>query len=84
MKRTHPALWGAGWSGLALGTLTTFVGLVGGGEVAQMAAGYGLLVSGSAVYLLVGLGLRAALARRAQAVTTVAIGSRATAAPRQS
>jgi hypothetical protein len=65
MKRTHPALWGFGWAGLAVGCLLTVLGLVAGGETARLATGYGLLMSGAAVYLLGGLGVRRALARRA-------------------
>lgn len=64
MKRTHPAFWGAGWAGLAVGGLMTLIGLVDPGESAQLAGGYGLLMMGSAVYLLGGLGLRQTIARR--------------------
>lgn len=67
MKRTHPAFWGAGWAGLFVGGLLTVLGLVGGSETAQLAGGYGLMMAGAAVYLLSGLGLRQALARRSQA-----------------
>jgi hypothetical protein len=72
MKRTHPALWGFGWAGLFVGSLLTVFGLVDGGEVAQMAIGYGLLMTGAAVYLLGGLGVRRALARRAMLARAVA------------
>jgi len=65
MKRTHPALWGFGWAGLVVGSLLAVLGFVDGGEVARMAVGYGLLMAGAAVYLLGGLGVRRALARRA-------------------
>lgn len=82
MKRTHPAFWGAGWAGLFVGTLMTAIGLNAGSELGQMAGGYGLLITGSAAYLIAGLGLRQAFARRAQAPRTasrsVSIGSRAT------
>jgi len=64
MKRTHPAFWGAGWAGLAVGGLMTLIGLTNPGESAQLAGGYGLLTMGSAVYLLGGLRLRQTLARR--------------------
>ena len=67
MKHTHPAFWGAGWAGLFVGGLLTVLGLVGGSETEQLAAGYGLMMAGAAVYLLGGLGLRRALARRTQA-----------------
>ena len=83
MKRTHPALWGAGWAGLFVGALLAVVGLASSGDVWQLAGGYGLLLAGTAVYLLGGLGLRQTLARRAQsprsATQTVPVGSRATA-----
>jgi hypothetical protein len=64
MKRTHPAFWGAGWAGLAVGGLMTVIGLTDPSESAQLAGGYGLMLMGSAVYLLGGLGLRRSLARR--------------------
>jgi hypothetical protein len=72
MKRTHPALWGFGWAGLFVGSLLAVFGLLDGGETAQMAIGYGLLMSGAAVYLLGGLGVRRALARRAMLARAVA------------
>jgi hypothetical protein len=65
MKRTHPALWGFGWAGLFVGSLLAVLGMLDGGETARMAVGYGLLMAGSAVYLLGGLGVRRALAHRA-------------------
>lgn len=65
MKRTHPALWGFGWAGLFVGSLLALFGIVGSGDIAQLAVGYGLLMDGSAVYLLGGLGVRRAMARRA-------------------
>ncbi len=88
MKRTHPALWGAGWAGLFVGALMTVGGLVSTSELWQMAGGYGLLMAGSAVYLLGGLGLRQTLARRARLAQvtripprTATIGSRIPASP---
>jgi hypothetical protein len=72
MKRTHPALWGFGWAGLFVGSLLVVLGLVDSGELAQMTIGYGLLMSGAAVYLLGGLGVRRALARRAMLARAVA------------
>ncbi len=85
MKRTHPAFWGAGWAGIFVGSLLSLYGTVVPGEVAQLAGGYGLLLTGSALYLIAGLGLKQTLARRAPASRqSVAIGSRATAAPPQS
>jgi hypothetical protein len=64
MKRTHPAFWGFGWAGLFVGALLTVLGLVGGSEAAQLAGGYGLMMAGAATYLLGGLGVRRAIARR--------------------
>ena len=64
MKRTHPAFWGFGWAGLFVGGVLTVLGLVGGSETTQLAGGYGLMMAGAAVYLLGGLGLRRAIARR--------------------
>jgi hypothetical protein len=82
MKRTHPALWGFGWAGLFVGSLLVVFGLADGGETAQMAIGYGLLMSGAAVYLLGGLGVRRALAHRAMLARAVAPArSRPTSAP---
>lgn len=66
MKRTHPAFWGAGWAGLAVGALLTAAGLFSSADTAQLAGGYGLMLAGSAVYLLGGLGLRETLARRSR------------------
>jgi hypothetical protein len=66
MKRTHPAFWGFGWAGLFVGSLLTVLGMVGGSEAAQLAGGYGLMMAGAAVYLLGGLGLRRAIARRSR------------------
>ena len=74
MKRTHPALWGAGLAGVFVGTAMTLIGLASASELAQMAGGYGLMMAG--------LGLRQSMARRAQApraaTQTVSIGSRST------
>lgn len=82
MKRTHPAFWGAGWAGVAVGALMTLIGLVEPSESAQLAGGYGLMLMGSAVYLLGGLGLRQKLANRSarsQASVAPSVGSRAAA-----
>ena len=64
MKRTHPAFWGAGWVGLAVGGALTLVGLADAGEAGRLVGGYGVMLLIAAVYLLGGLGLRASLARR--------------------
>ncbi len=82
MKRTHPAFWGAGWAGLAVGALMSLMGVLDATESARLAGGYGLMLMGSAVYLLGGLGLRQALVNRAarnESSAASAVGGRATA-----
>ena len=64
MKRTHPAFWGAGWAGVAVGGFMVLLGLFGADEVAQLAGGYGLLMVAAALWLIGGLGLRETLRRR--------------------
>src|SRR5688500_2163146 len=63
MTRTHPDFWGAGWAGIFVGSLLSLYGTVVPGEVAQLAGGYGLLLAGSALYLIAGLGPKQTLAR---------------------
>ena len=58
MKNTHPAFWGAGWAGLAVGGALTLFGLSSMSDVASLAGGYGLMLMGTAVFLLAGLKLR--------------------------
>ena len=55
----------AGCAGLLFGLVVMTAGAVGG-EFGQMLTGYGLLVMGAAAYLLMGLGVRWLLARRAR------------------
>jgi hypothetical protein len=58
MKKTHPALWAAGWAGVAIGAILV-IGAVGTfGEFATLAGGYGLMLIGAAAYLLAGLKVR--------------------------
>ena len=64
MQRTHAAFWGAGWAGVFVGGLLTLGGMFGDHEMANLVGGYGVMLTGSAVYLLGGLGLRQTLARR--------------------
>jgi hypothetical protein len=71
MNRTHPALWGFGFAGAFSGALLTAIGTFGAGETASLAGGYGLLMIGSAVYLLGGLKLRERLSHRTSATTPV-------------
>ena len=70
MNRSHPALWAFGWAGLASGVLMATIGIVGAGDIASLAGGYGVLVMGAALYLLAGLKLRARLAGRAAGTAT--------------
>ncbi|HEX9633941.1 MAG TPA: hypothetical protein VGB34_00410 [Candidatus Limnocylindria bacterium] len=64
MKQHHPMLWAAGWAGLAVGVALAAMGIVGGNDVLNLAGGYGVMMAGSALYLLAGLKLRETLARR--------------------
>jgi hypothetical protein len=84
MKKTHPALWGAGWAGLFTGTVLLIIGLTDTADVAQMAGGYGLMLIGSAIYLMAGLKLRERLMRRSAVtvITQTAAPTTATAASR--
>jgi succinate-acetate transporter protein len=77
MKRTHPALWGAGWAGLFVGTALAAVGASQPGELTNMAGGYGLMLAGSAVYLLAGLKIRDRLSRRLTPITATTTPSSA-------
>jgi hypothetical protein len=70
MNRTHSALWGFGLAGMATGICLTAVGAVGAGDIAGLAGGYGVLVIGSAAYLMAGLKLRERLGRRTPAAAT--------------
>jgi len=55
----------AGCAGLLFGLVVMTAGAAGG-EFGQMLTGYGLLVIGATAYLLMGLGVRWLLARRAR------------------
>jgi hypothetical protein len=80
MTRTHRALWGFGLAGLFTGALLSAIGIFGVGDSASLAGGYGLLMIGSALYLLGGLKLRERLSHRTSATTVVsATGRRSTA-----
>ena len=58
MKTTHPALWGAGWAGIAVGGVLTLFGLTNPSDVAPVAGAYGLLLMGTGLFLFAGLKLR--------------------------
>jgi hypothetical protein len=70
MNRTHSALWGFGMAGLATGIVLTAVGAIGAGDIAGLAGGYGVMLTGAAAYLMAGLKLRERLSRRTPAVAT--------------
>lgn len=52
------SLWSVAMTGLGLGSLGMVGGTVIGGELGPLAVGYGLLVSLSAIYLVIGLAIR--------------------------
>ena len=66
MKNTHPAFWGAGWAGMAVGGALTVLGLTSESDVASLAGGYGLLMMGASLFLLAGLKARDRLMERAE------------------
>ena len=68
MKTTHPALWGAGWAGMAVGGALTLFGLISPSDVASLAGGYGLMLMGTSLFLLAGLKLREQLLDRAESI----------------
>jgi drug/metabolite transporter (DMT)-like permease len=70
MKRTPPALWSAGWAGLAIGGVLVVIGISQPGELGSVVAGYGWMLAGSAVYLLAGLTIRQRLGRRMRPIAT--------------
>jgi hypothetical protein len=76
MKQSHPAFWAAGWAGLAAGSVLVIGSISGPSDIANLAGGYGLMLMGSAAYLLAGLKLRQRGNRRLQAAvggTTAAV-----------
>lgn len=58
MKQSHPAFWAAGWAGAAAGSVLVIGSISGPNDIASLAGGYGLMLMGSAAYLLAGLKLR--------------------------
>jgi hypothetical protein len=68
MKRTHPAFWGAGLAGTFTGTLLVMAGLTNPSDIGGLAGGYGLMMIGSALFLLAGLKLRERLVDRADSL----------------
>jgi hypothetical protein len=76
MNRTHSALWGFGLAGMATGVILAAIGTFGASDVAGLAGGYGMLVIGSAGYLLIGLKIRERLSHRTPAAATAGISAR--------
>ena len=68
MNKTHPATWGFGLAGLAIGIALTAIGLFGTHEVASLATGYGVMTIASAAFLLAGLTVRERIGRRTHVV----------------
>jgi hypothetical protein len=68
MKTTHPAFWGAGWAVMGLGASLTLFGLTSLSEVAEVAGAYGLMLMGTALFLLASLKLRERLLERAESI----------------
>ena len=58
------SLWSFAIFGLALGSLAMVGGTVIGGELGPLAAGYGVLVAITAIYLVAGLAIRERVWRR--------------------
>jgi hypothetical protein len=68
MKTTHPAFWGAGWAGMAVGGTLTLFGLTSLSEVAGVGGAYGMMVMGASLFLLAGLKVRERLLDRAESI----------------
>jgi hypothetical protein len=62
----HSSLWVLMFGSLAAGVLLVFGGSAAGSDMGQLAAGYGLLVIGSSLFLGIGLAIQS-LVRRAVA-----------------
>lgn len=58
------SLWSVALVGLGLGSLAMVGGTAIGGEIAPLAAGYGLLVVLAALYMIAGLAIRERVWRR--------------------
>jgi hypothetical protein len=58
------SLWSLAIGGLGLGSLSVVGGTVLGGEIGPLLAGYGFLVALAALYMTVGLAIRARVWRR--------------------
>jgi hypothetical protein len=62
-------LWSVAVAGLTLGNIAMLGGTAIGGEIGPMAAGYGLLIALSALYLVAGLAIRERAWRRLSKLT---------------
>jgi hypothetical protein len=61
----HSSLWVLTFGSLGAGLLMVFGGSAAGSDIGQLAAGYGLLVIGSSLFLGVGLAIQALVQRAA-------------------
>jgi len=77
MKRTHPAFWGAGWAGTFIGAVLVMIGISSPADFGSLAGGYGLMLMGSGLFLLAGLGLRRRSAVRTARPDTVQLSVQA-------
>lgn len=59
----HSSLWVVTFASLAAGTLMVFGGASAGSDIGSLAAGYGLLVIGSSLFLGFGLAIQALVLR---------------------
>jgi hypothetical protein len=73
----HASLWVLMFGSLGAGVLLVFGGSAAGSEMGQLAAGYGLLVIGSSLFLGIGLAIQA-LVHRAAARQGREVGSGST------
>jgi hypothetical protein len=55
----HSSLWVLMFGSLGAGVLLVFGGSAAGSDIGQLAAGYGLLVIGSSLFLGIGLAIQA-------------------------
>jgi 4-hydroxybenzoate polyprenyltransferase len=62
-RMKHSSLWVLMFGSLAAGTLMVFGGSAAGSDIGSLAAGYGLLIVGSSLFLGVGLAAQALVAR---------------------
>lgn len=61
---------------MATGVVLAVIGIFGANDIAGLAGGYGVLVIGSAGYLLIGLKIRERLGHRLPATATTGFSAR--------